>query len=93
MEKWASKWPKCVLRYTDFTNFSGGGPLPLMKGGSTPSQTPPSRPGFRHSVKTSAFSAPPPPPPGNNISGSGPERLATEIRDIGFLSTYYEYFV
>ena len=30
MEKWASKWLKCVLRYTDFTNFSGGGPLPLI---------------------------------------------------------------
>ena len=76
MEKWASKWLKCVLRYTDFTN-------------STPSQTPPSRPGFRHSVQDFGFQC----PPGNNISGSGPERLATEIRDIGFLSTYYEYFV
>ena len=92
MEKWASKWLKCVLRYTDFTNFSGGGPpLPLMKGGSTPSQTPPRGPAFATRFKTSAFSAPP--PPGNNISGSGPERLATEIRNIGFLSTYYEYFV
>ena len=78
MEKWASKWLKCVLRYTDFTIFSGGGP--------------PRGPAFATRFKTSAFSAPPP-PPGNNISGSGPERLATEIRDIGFLSTYYEYFV
>ena len=89
MEKWASKWLKCVLRYTDFTIFSGGGPpLPNERGFNPLSDSPlearlsPLGSRLRLSV-----------PPGNNISGSGPERLATEIRDIGFLSTYYEYFV
>ena len=89
MEKWASKWLKCVLRYTDFTNFSGGGPPPPNERGFTPLSDSPLAARLSPLGSRLRLSV----PPGNNISGSGPERLATEIRDIGFLSTYYEYFV
>ena len=86
MEKWASKW---LHRFYKF--FWGRPPPPNERGFNPLSDSPlaaqlsPLGSRLRLSV--------PPPLPGNNISGSGPERLATEIRDIGFLSTYYEYFV